>query len=70
MLLISKILPGGDSTLLKDKVIEYFELEWYEATKRILRKKHCKELILLLSEILLSLLIMRIFFIWMILELY
>ena len=39
MLLISKIVSGFTPSLLENKKIEYFELEWYETTKRILRKK-------------------------------
>ena len=39
MLLISNIVSGFTPSLLENKKIEYFELEWYETTKRILRKK-------------------------------
>lgn len=39
MLLISKIISGCNPSLIEGKKIDYFELEWYETTKRILRKK-------------------------------
>jgi urease accessory protein len=39
MILISKILSVCDPSLLENKKLDYFELEWYETSKRIIRKK-------------------------------
>lgn len=39
MILISKILSVNNPSLIENKQLDYFELEWYESTKRIIRKK-------------------------------
>jgi urease accessory protein len=39
MILLSQIVSVFTPSLVENKTLDYFELEWYEASKRIIRKK-------------------------------